>query len=212
MIKSGVDFKSTRHIYDFLIEGIICKNNSVIPSRSERRIDGVKWSTAWKNVQIVRGLDAEEKVFSWKLQQDMLLVGSRLHRPNADRSCKIVLPGNRVCQEIQSRRHLFIECESVIDIFEFSRQVLEGILQKKVSENELIHLSFTHRNKGTLICALWFAVKMLYKIYLDRGRNNCQLLMEILKEIEWNIKLNRKIGSQNDMLRIRGFIEEYLGI
>ena len=59
---------------------------------------------------------------------------------------------------------------------------------------------------------MWFAVKMLYKIYLDRVRNNCQLLMEILKEIEWNIKLNRKIGSQNDMLRIKGCIEEYLGL
>ena len=90
MIKSGVDFKDVSHIYDFLIEGIISKNNSVIPSRSERRIDGVRWSTAWKNLHGLRGLNAEEYVFAWKLQQDMLLIGSRLHRPNADRSFKIV--------------------------------------------------------------------------------------------------------------------------
>ena len=92
----------------------------------------------------MRGLDAEEKVFAWKLQQDMLLVGSRLHRPNADRSCKIVLSGNRVCQEIQSRQHLFTECESVLDLLGFIKQVLEGVIQKDVHEKDIIHLSFTH--------------------------------------------------------------------
>ena len=65
MIQSEVDFKDVSHIYDFLIEGIISKNNSVIPSRSERRIDGVRWSTAWKNLHGVRGLSAEEYVFAW---------------------------------------------------------------------------------------------------------------------------------------------------
>ena len=36
--KAGVDLKSSKHIYDHLLEDITHKNNSVIPSRSEKKV------------------------------------------------------------------------------------------------------------------------------------------------------------------------------
>ena len=74
-IKAGVDVKHTRTAYSYLIEDQLFKNNSIIPSRSERKVDGVKWSIAWTNWKELRGVSAEEKIFVWKVQQDMLLIG-----------------------------------------------------------------------------------------------------------------------------------------
>ena len=72
---------------------------------------------AWRNWKKSSGLNPEEKEFVWKVQQDMLAIGARFHRPNADKRCKIELDGDEICQEVQTRKHLFIECESVRGIF-----------------------------------------------------------------------------------------------
>ena len=37
---------------------------------------------------MLKGVTAEEKCFAWKIAQDMLEVGNRLHRKNANRSCQ----------------------------------------------------------------------------------------------------------------------------
>ena len=63
------------------------KNNYLIPSRNERRVMNIKWSNCWRNWYDLRRIDAEELTFAWKLQQDMLSVGARLHRRNAEKRC-----------------------------------------------------------------------------------------------------------------------------
>ena len=75
---------SSKIIYDELMSDYLVKNNSIIPSRNEKRVRGIRWSVAWCNWSKSRGVDAQEKEFAWKLQQDMLPTGSRLHRPNVD--------------------------------------------------------------------------------------------------------------------------------
>ena len=56
------------------------RNGSYIPSRNEKRVDGIKWKASWYNVSSVRGLSPEEKCFAWKITQDMLDVGVRKHK------------------------------------------------------------------------------------------------------------------------------------
>ena len=128
---------------------------------------------------------------------------------NADRRCKEELPGN-ICQEIQTRHHLFIGCESVKDSFALCKLILRDILKKDISNNEVIFFSFNHRSKSKLKCAIWFAVKALYSIYQYGIRNKDQLLREIIKEIEWNLKMNRKVGSWIDFIDMKLCIEGYL--
>ena len=84
LVKAGIDMKSSKYIYNFLMEDILFINNSIIPSRSEKRTENIKWSVAWANLYGLRGLKAEEYDFAWRVQQDLLPTGSRLHRPNAD--------------------------------------------------------------------------------------------------------------------------------
>ena len=98
MMKAGVNVNISRFSYRYLNEINIIRNNSLIPSRSEKRVDSIKWSIAWQNWRGLRGVDAEELAFSWKLQQDLLPLGSRIHRPNAERRCLVDLEDGNVCQ------------------------------------------------------------------------------------------------------------------
>ena len=101
----------------------------MISSTSTTRGSILTGSVAWRNWRRLRGLDAEELEFVWKLQQDMLKIGSRIHRPNADKRCREDISEDRICIDIQTRRHLFIECESVKDVFRFIKNVKSEYFQ-----------------------------------------------------------------------------------
>ena len=72
----------------------------------------------------------------------------------------------------------------------------------------LIHLGFNHRDKFKLMCGIWFAVKMLYYIFIKKMFNKQQLLHEIIKELEWNLNLTRKIGSQGEMIKLKTILTD----
>ena len=42
LVKAGIDMKSSKYIYNFLMEDILFINNSIIPSRSEKRTENIK--------------------------------------------------------------------------------------------------------------------------------------------------------------------------
>ena len=78
---------TTKQIYDILIKDTIEKNGSLIESRNEKREIGIKWRHVWKNLSSVKGINAEVKDFTWKLTQDMLPIGNRIHRKNVEKRC-----------------------------------------------------------------------------------------------------------------------------
>ena len=82
-------------------------------------------------------------------------------------------------------------------------QALNRITERNISYNLLVHLAFNHRSKHKLKCALWFAVKMMFAIFQKKVLNKSQLLANMIKEIEWNLELNRKVGSQGEMRNLK---------
>jgi len=78
-----------------------------------------------------------------------------------------------------------------------------NILGQKVDFNQLIHFAVNHRNKKKLAVALWLAVKVMFKIFQEKNQNNGQILREMLKEIDWNINMNRKLGSKCDLRKLK---------
>ena len=182
------------------------KNNSLIPSRNERRVSGIKWSIAWRNFHALRKISAEEFEFVWKIQQDMLPVGARIHRRNAEKRCMMQIQTSGQCEALQTREHFFQECEGVQEVFGLIKDIIEMLLEKKVQGCKLLHFDITHRDKKKLKCALWFGVKALYKVYQDRIRNKLQLLIELQKEVEWNLKVNRQVGSFIDFMKLKSII------
>ena len=199
---------SSKEIYEYLIQEVTCRNGSLIPSRNEKRSIQVKWGIVWKNFKLLRGLTPEEKTFSWKVTQDMLPVGTRIHRNNAERRCLTDLNDGSSCQELQNLEHAFRLCPMVEDIYNVILVILNLFLSRNVNYSQLITFSFNHRCKRKLICALWFAVKMMYSIYLRNCLNRGQLLRDLVKELDWNLRLNRKIGSAGEMIKLKSIIIE----
>ena len=134
----------------------------------------VKWGVVFKNWKMMKGLTAQEKEFAWKNTQDMLPVGSRIHRKNAERKCLANLENGNICSEVQTLEHAFKSCPLVVESYENIISVLNSFIGRNVTYNDLIHLSMNHRKKSKLLCALWFSVKMMYNIFYKKMFNNSQ--------------------------------------
>ena len=133
----------------------------------------------------------------------MLPVGNRIHRKNAERRCLKVLENNQICIEVQTLQHWFASCPMVRNVYEWGYEVCSFFLEWSVFFYEIIHFSFNQRNKKELICALWFDVKVMFKKFHDKSLNKTQILRSIIKEIEWNLYMNRKLGSSGHALKLK---------
>jgi len=80
-------------------------------------------------------------------------------------------------------------------------------LGKNVSFTDIIHLSFTHRDCRKLWVAVWWAIKVLYLMWMRRNQNNIQLKLDMLKEIDWNLRLKKMSKSKGELENLRGIIE-----
>ena len=115
-------------------------------------------------------------------------------------------------EEIQNLEHTFRLCSMVGECHEEIIEVLNSFLDRDVKYIHLVHSSFNHRNKKRLICALWFGVKMMFCIFHGKCLNKYQLLKDRIKEINWNLNLNRKIGSFVEMVKMRDLLMNRVGL
>ena len=98
----------------------------------------------------------------------------------------------------------------VLEIYDAILVILNSFLGRNVGYSHLITYSFNHRSKQKLRCALWFAIKMMYFVYLRNSLNKEQLLKDLIKELDWNLRLNRKIGSAGEMVKLKDNILHFL--
>ena len=203
VLNSGVDFKNIKQIYEQLMNDVCFRNGSLVPSRAEKRTTGVKWKIAWKNLQQTRGVTAQEKYFQWQVQQDMLPIGDRLHRPGAEKRCLSVLENDNYCSQISTRQHMFLSCPSPPVGDNLVKNILSDFLNRNITDQEILYFSFNHRSKKRLIIAIWFAVKMLFWIYSKKCLNKMQLLDEMLKEIQWNLKMTNSLGCHSEVASLK---------
>ena len=117
-----------------------------------------------------------------------------------------VLENGQNCLEIEDLEHRFRKCEKVQRVYNGMVEILETFLGQEVDFNHLIHFSINHRNKKKLVLALWFAVKVMFKNFQEKNRNNGQILREMLKEIDWNINMNRKLGSRSELRTLKDIL------
>ncbi len=204
--EAGLAEAPVKCIYDFLMEKILYKNESLIPSRNEKRCEGIKWSLAWKNMGILKGVNAEEKCFVWKCVQDMVAVGSRIHRKNAEKRCLRMKLNGTQCLQLDTLSHNLGECENVTNIFRGLQSILKESLDKGLKINEIIFFSYNHRNKKRLKMALWVATMVLYDIFIKRSMNKNQILLELVKKLDWNLAMQIHIGSYSEMMRMKTII------
>ena len=203
LLDLGLDIKNVKQIYSHLISDKIFRNGSLIPSREEKRTKGVKWKKAWLNLQNSKAITAQEKYFMWQTQQDMLPVGSRLHRPGAEKRCLAVLENDRECLQFNDKYHALLSCTRPPVSDRIVGKVLSYFLERSVTDMEIIHFSFNHRCKKRLRIAVWFTVKILFLIYLNKCENKMQLLAEMQRDIEWNLKMLKGMGSISEVIALK---------
>ena len=97
-------------------------------------------------------------------------------------------------------------CPMVVECYEVIILILNNFLKRQVNFNDLIHFSLNHRNKAKLSCALWFSVKIMFKIFNNKMFNKGQLLVDLIKELDWNLDFNRKIGFQSEMIALKNLL------
>ena len=210
IIENGLNTSPSKAIYEHMIKEVTHRNGSLIPSRREKKAVNVKWGLVFKNLKQLRGITAEERCFAWKLSQDMLAVGKRIFRRNAERRCLVKLTDGSACQEIQDINHVFKDCNAIKETYDMVIQVMNRLTERNVSFGLLVHFAFNHRKKQTLKCALWFAVKVMYNIFNKKMFNKGQILRDLIKEIDWNLRLNRKVGSEGEMVKLKDILKEIL--
>ena len=208
IIEKGLCTSPSKNIYDHMVKEVTHRNGSLIPSRREKKISNVKWGLVFKNFKLLSGITAEERCFAWKLSQDMLAVGKRIFRRNAERRCLAILADGSLCEEIQDLDHAFKNCGTVVETYDMIVQVLNRLTERNISSDLLLHLAFNHRKKQTLKCGLWFAVKTMYCIFNKKMFNKAQMLKDMIKEIDWNLRLNRKVGSASEMVKLKRILDE----
>ena len=169
VVKEGLDKKEAKEIYKILMERVLHKNGSLIPSRNEKKTNGIKWKVAWKNQGFLKGVTAEEKCFAWKMAQDMLEVGNRIHRKNAKRGCQREMGNSERCEEIEDIYHCLSQCEIVEECFEELKQVIQVLLERDVTNKEILCYGYNHRNKKRLRLVTWAATKVLFRIYMEKN-------------------------------------------
>ena len=203
----GLAFEPVKVIYKYFVREIVEKNGSLIPSRNEKRNENIKWKVTWKNLNLVKGITAEEKTFSWKMTQDMLAVGKRIHR-NVEKRCLRKMMNDYECQVIPDIMHHIADCEAVRDVFREIKEIAESMLDKKLETQQIVLLNFTHRKRKRLKLVLWFVVKCLYLIHTQKFFNGDQMFYKILKEIDWNLKFMKMVGALDDMQMLRNKLRE----
>ena len=203
ILLAGFGEASVKDLYNYLMQDVLLKNGSVIPSRSEKKIENIKWRVVWNNLKILQRVSPEEKEFAWKVTQDMVAVGKRIHRRNTERRCLKKLTNGEECQYIPDLFHALMDCEGINDTFKEVTIIVEGLLDREIEGKDIIMLNFNHRNKKRLKLIIWFVVKSLYGMHIKKLFNKRQLFNEIWKELDWNVSLMKRIGALDVMILLK---------
>ena len=194
-------------IYNLLLKQKIKRGESFIPSRSEKRNEGIKWNNTWSNLQLVKSVSPTVKYFSWCCIQDMVEVGARRHRANQNKNCEMeVLDEDtgevEVCNTFDTLKHCLSECRASREKFAVVMRILTEFLGRDVTENQILFLSFNHRNKKILKMAVWFAVTCLHLIYTNRNMEAKILVRQVYKLLFWHQLLECWISSKPEFVEL----------
>ena len=72
----------------------------------------------------------------WQTQQDMLPVGSRLHRPGAEKRCLAVLENDRECLQLNDKYHALLSCPRPPVSDRIVEKFMSQFLQRTVTDVE----------------------------------------------------------------------------
>ena len=181
LIDGNIEMKS-KEIYRYLRENLVRVNSSLIPSRIERKMMGVQWSRSFRNMNSALRISPEERQFQFMIIQDILPVNGRLNRKNSDKRCSRSLNGAK-CVEVQDRLHFFVTCPVICKAFSVLKNVVIEIIGKNVTDNQILHISFSANNKKVTAVVTWFVTKCLYLMFDRKLTEPRGIFEDLLKDM-----------------------------
>ena len=158
LLDGNIEMKS-KEIYGYLREKLVRVNSSLIPSRIERRVQGIQWSRCFKNMNSILMISPKEKEFFFMLTQDILPVHGRLNRKNSDKRCLRFLKNGSKCAEVQDRLHFFVTCPAICETFIVLKNLVIEIVGKNVTDIQILHVSFAAVDKKVTALVAWLVTK-----------------------------------------------------
>ena len=177
----GVEMCSKK-IYKFLLKKLVRDQTSLVPSRIERRIQGIRWSKSYSNLENLK-MAPKEKEFTFLLIQDLLAVNARLHRRNSDPRCQREMASGK-CVEVQDRMHFFVSCPVIHETYVFLKNLVCLVIGRFLKDSEILHLSFGVENKKWTALAVWLVCKCFFKMFYDRSTQLKSIFREILHDMD----------------------------
>ena len=186
ILNSGVNVKSLKDTYRYFLQDRIGTTDNPIPSRSEVRNPRICWKNSWKNWSKSRGISAELRYFGWSLIQDMVVVPSRHHRKDTSKDCPRLVYDEDLeemvnCGKFGDLRHTLAECPMTREKFLEFKSVLETFMEKEITTEEILFISFSHFDKKKLNMGVWITINSLYYIYKHK-ESGCAEMLRIVKE------------------------------
>ena len=160
------------------------------------------------------GITAVEKQFGWDILQDLIHVPSRNHRRGSSKVCPQLVQDQdsdifAVCGKFGDLKHSLTECLASRDKFSFLREILETFLDRKISTEEVIFLSFRHYDEKKIKMGTWFVVKSLGYIFRNI-KSECEEMVLVLKqELYYHQLLERGFVPKKYLLEMLEIVENW---
>jgi hypothetical protein len=194
--------RTIKDMYKCLLEKKIKRGESWIPSRAEKKNPGVKFKNVWENQLQVKKVKPQIKYFSWCLGQDMVLVGARRNRANQRKECQQMIEDeltgeNVLCEEKETLIHALAECQASKEKFEWLKNILQDQMENIITDEQIIFLAATNRNKKKNRTLLWITVHCLYFIWSEREASVENLKKYLKEEMFFHQTLERWVGDRD---------------
>ena len=92
------------------------------------------------------------------------------------------------CDVMETRRHFFMECPPVHDLFCVLNEILQNFVKQRVSVDEIFTVSFWCKEPTRNVIGVWFVIKVFFCVLQDENEGAEPILNKIVNCIDWIIK------------------------
>ena len=132
----------------------------------EKKFTDIQWNKAYRNYKEGKFLNPKEREFHFRFVHDLIHLGARNHFRGADQTCRRYDLGLK-CTSLETRRHFFMECPPIHDVFCVFREVLQKFMKKKIYIDQIFTISFRCRDPIRNVIGVWFMIKVFCLIFQD---------------------------------------------
>ena len=197
LLKTYSESPSAKELYQLFLGKVIFRGDILVPSRMEKKFSEVTWQKSFHNYKGGKFLNPKEREFHFRFVHDLLHLGARRHVKGSDKTCRRFDLGLK-CDVMETRRHFFMECPPVHDLFCVLTEILQNFVKQRVTVEEIFTISFRCKDQSRNVIGVWFLIKVFFCVLHEENEGTEPILNKIVNGIDWII--NYCSGSFKEML------------